>query len=277
MNSQLQKDYQTLRGYWLTGSIARTPEEIYENFPNDIQTTLIRYKHLVLNNIFLKQSDTNDSKAQKTGKNNRKKEIFQTHQIDGVKKDIISYPLEKIYTFLQENIDTFVWNQETQIEVAKHFGIKNLWTFYRIVKHLWLLEELDWKLINLSVEQFCNLKEQIDSLENITAENIVEAAKKAEIKNTNNLSTGIAALWLNGEWWFRKMLSIDIQVMEEIMNYTKKIYTKDYYFFLEDVEKIRNQFPNMFWSTNEWEIKKRIASMLRFYGYNVTIKITRKK
>jgi len=268
--SQLKNDFSTFQKEWINKPSKITKNEESE-LPEDLKLVYIRYKHLLLNNLFFKKI-WKSNKAQPTWKNNWKKDFLEKCNTNWLSKEIISYPLEDIFSYLSDNINELKNINIKQIDVAKNFWIKNLGTFYRIVKALWFLKKLNWKLINLSVEKFEKLNIEINSFliknNDIIWKDILEIWKKLDINNPEFIYSAISALWIAEKYWIKKLKISKIDLVEEIIEYIKENYKNNHSFDRNDVLIILNEYYKELWNNEKNNITK-ITSLLRFYWYKV--------
>ena len=269
--SQLEKDYSFLRAKWFV-----KPSLIKEknDFDEKTKEILARYRHLLLNRLFLKSiSDEEKWKALSTWKNNWKKDFLEKYNINWITKEIISYPLEEIYSYIENNLDNLKWDNLKQIEVSRIFWIKNLGTFYRIVKTLGFLKKLEWKLINLPVDKFKNFNIKLEEFllkndNNLKWQDVLNIWKEIWINNPEFLYWAISALWIAEKYKINKVKIASIELVEEIYNYINKKYNKYFVFDRESVFNIINEFEKKLWKNQKANITK-ITSLLRFYWYEV--------
>lgn len=271
--SQLKIDFKTLREEWILKP-SKIDKKYESSLSEETKEILLRYRHLLLNKLFL---DTCRIKskwtAQPTWINNWKKEFLQKHNINWLSKEIISYPLEEIYFYIKENLSNLKWKNIKQIDVAKNFWISNLGTFYRIVKALWLLKKLNWKLINLPVKKFelLNIKIKNFLIKNdnkIEWKDTLKIWKEIWINNPEIIYSWISALWISEEYNIHKLKITSIDLVEEIISYVKDNYNYYHTFKRNDIDIILKNFNKELWNNKKTNISK-ITSLLRFYWYNI--------
>ena len=271
--SQLKKDYISLKEAWF-GKPSVIDEKDAFGISKTTGKTLTRYKHLLLSKLFLKNVwDDEKWKTLATWRNNWKKAFFKNHNINGISKEIISYPLEEIYLYIENNLNSLKWENIKQIDVARIFWIKSLVTFYRIIKVLWFLEEIKWKLVKLPVDKFEELNNKlkaflIENSNQIKWEDILNIWKEININNPEILHSAISALWIAKQYWINKLKIRSIDKVEEIISYIKKTYDNTHTFSRIDIMNILENFEGILWE-NEKENITKITSLLKFYLYDI--------
>lgn len=273
--SQLKKDYKELSNQWISKPSRITSVEL-AGYNNKTKTTINRYKHLMINKIFIDKSVEKYTigKAMPTWINNWKKDLLQKIKHEWVNEDIVTYPLEQIYNYLDSNIVKLKWKNIKQMDIADIFWIKNLWTFYRIVKALWFIKKLDWQLINLSIKKFAQLNVELKRCEiqngTVLPLDIIEIAKKLEINNPEYIFTWVSALWYAKKYNIHKLKITKIEVVEKIIEHVEHLYweKKSIIFNRDSVLNIVSLFEGSLWK-NEKENITKITSLLRYYDYEV--------
>ncbi len=267
---QLNTDFKFLVSEWHSKPSNINFKEIESE---EVKKVFIRYKHLLLNKLFLNSSDNlNKDKAQETWKVNWKKDFLKNCNTDNLSKEIISYPLEEIFSYIKENIKNYKLNNKKQIELANHFNISNLWTLYRIIKALWMLKDLEWKLVNLPVKKFIILDEKLE--EHISENNwllwkdLIEIWKEIGISNPEFLYSWISALWLAEKYNINKMKITKIENAEKILKYIQNNFKNIEQFERNNVLELVENFSDILWNKEKDNITK-ITSLLRFYWYKV--------
>jgi len=273
--SQLKNDYKYLNDQWINEPSQITSVDLVK-YDDDTQLTINRYKHLLINKIFLDKSTEEHTigKAMPTWINNWKKELLQKIKHEWINEDIITYPLEQIYSYLDNNVAKLKWKNIKQMDIADVFWIKNLWTFYRIVKALWFIKKLEWKLINLSVKKFAQLNVELKRCEiqkgKVESLDIIEIAKKININNPEYIYTWISALGYAKKYKIHKLKITKIEVVEEIIEHVKELYweKKSIIFNRDRVLNIVSLYEDSLWK-NEKENITKVTWLLRYYDYEV--------
>lgn len=272
----LEEDYEYLHSKWITKPSKVDAKKIL-SLDEVTQGALTRYKHLALNKIFLERNKISFQKTQiamESWVSNWKKDLINEFDLWWINKEIISYPLNQIFIHITENINLLKGDNKKQLEVAKKFKIWNLWTFYRIVKWLWILDNTWWKLINLSVEKFEKLINWVNDCESnskdINWDCFLNLWLEIWIKNPQHLHTGLSALWITQKYGLPKIQMSNnkhvLKIRNHILNkYWESITAK--VFFNKEVDNIISDNKKIL-PKNYEDQTRAVISVLRFFWYH---------
>lgn len=275
--NQLRKDFGYLREMGIGKPSGINSQKLWE-YNKKTQDIITRYKNLLMHKILMNRNNIAFEEASTTmtiWAKNWKKKVIDDFQLEWVDAEFISYPLLQIFNYIKENITELVWDNKKQIEISKKFKVKNLWILYRIIKSLWLLEELDWKSINMSVEKFETLIQEIENLEtnkkDIVWEDFINIWNKIWIYNPQNLHTWLSALWIVKKYWLVKIRLSKNDDAIKIKDYIEQKYWKkenSITFTNNDIDTIILEISDILPKTKSNKIKS-VKSVLKFFWYSV--------
>lgn len=271
--NQLKIDHESLFKLWI-----KKPSSIWaeleSQYPTKVQKVITRYKHLLLNKIFTKKNwiwITNFSKPLTKWAKNWKKHIINKTKISWIIEEIISYPIHQIYVYIIENIDELKENNLSQIKVAKKFNIVNLWILRKIIKSLWLEDELKWKYINMPVDKFESLIDEVNKLEKekdyVESIDFLNIWSKIGINNPQNLHTWLSAINITNKYSLPKIRLSSIDNTLQILDYIEKKYPKNKIFSNEDINEISQATIQFLPISTRDNKEKIIKSILAFFNY----------
>ncbi len=284
---------------------------------DEVKREYVKYHYLILNYLYFDKNDLDfstkllDNSLKNTithsretinsllSEKRKKKLVEASSSINrtSINQKLLSYPLFYMWEYLDKNIDNLkLWNH-TQIDFAKFFWLSHMQDIKTIAEILWFNGLLNWSTINLPLNKFKWLKQELETIEEsgvIWSINwnslLLSIASSLQVENFENLYYWAKALWYDSKMWLKnvkmptwRMLSIleyttnrywkpneDIW-WDNVINFIltesaiQKIYEDNLNIFFKWVE------PNNLKSSQVAQIKSNIRSALRWFWYRLEI------
>lgn len=223
-------------------------------------------------------------------------ESFDSKSKKTINEKLLSLPLFYMWEYLDKNLDELKqWNSK-QIEFAEFFWLSHMQDIKTIAEILWFNWVLNWYTINLPLDTFKWLKNEIDSLEasgvlwSINWNSLLlSIASTLRVENFENLYYWVKSLWYEERMWV-KNVKMPTKRMLNILNYTKDKYWKPssdiswdnlLSFVLTETAIHKILEDNLIHFTNQdiynlkqsqiTQIKSNIRSALRWFWYRLEI------
>lgn len=305
--SMLKESFNNL--WWNTQSLELDSDEVKREYT--------KYHYLLLNYLYFDKNDLDFSSKllNKNTKNtikhsrqsiiwllsdNRKQNITDSLSSTTKKsfnQKFLSYPLFYMWEYFDKNIDNLKWSNEKQIEFAEFFWLSHMQDIKNLAEILWFNSILNWSTINLPLEKFKWLKNELESLEksgelykNNPNSILLTISSSLRVENFENLYYWAKALWYNTKIDIKNVKMPTFRIIR-ILDYTSSRYWKPdanvswnniINFILTEsaIHKIYEDNLGLFLKWNDIanlkasqiaQIKSNIRSALRWFWYRLEI------